>query len=199
MYSQSNEEKIILDYFGDFTGTLLDCGANDGVTLSNSRALIERGWSADLIEPSPTAYNKLTQLYTGNNKVATHDLAITEHDGDITLFESGEHLGKGDIGLLSSTVKAELMRWDKETFTPVKVKGLTFNSFLYIAKYRQYDFISIDAEGLDWQILRQIDLTNVRCVCIEWNGNRTIRANVEAYCKGFNIIGMNNENLILAR
>ena len=39
MYSQNNEEQIILEYFKDFKGNLLDIGANDGVTLSNTRKL----------------------------------------------------------------------------------------------------------------------------------------------------------------
>jgi hypothetical protein len=37
MYSQNNEEQLILDYFGPvFKGTCLDLGANDGETLSNT-------------------------------------------------------------------------------------------------------------------------------------------------------------------
>ena len=45
MYSQNNEEQVILDYFGNKIGNLLDIGANDGITLSNSRKLIELGWA----------------------------------------------------------------------------------------------------------------------------------------------------------
>ncbi len=60
MYSQNNEEQIIIEYFKDFKGHLLDIGANDGLTLSNSRKLIELGWTGDLVEPSPNAFQKLT-------------------------------------------------------------------------------------------------------------------------------------------
>ena len=43
MYSQNQEEQIILDYFNDVkVGHVLDIGANDGKTFSNSLALIER-------------------------------------------------------------------------------------------------------------------------------------------------------------
>lgn len=202
MYSQNNEEKIILDYFNGYTGTLCSIGENDGETLSNVRELIKRGWKADLIEPSPTAYKKLWNLYQGLiPDVMTHEIAITETDGDITLFESGEHLGKGDTALLSSTVRTEINRWEKETFTPVKVKGLSFNSFLYIAQHKNYDFISIDAEGLDVRILFQIDLKDTRCICIEWNGDKGVRIVIETYCLiyGLNVIHVNSENLILAR
>ncbi len=50
MREKRNEEQVILDYFGNKIGNLLDIGANDGITLSNSRKLIELGWSGDLIE-----------------------------------------------------------------------------------------------------------------------------------------------------
>ena len=55
-YSQNGEQKIILEYFQDkYKGKVLDIGANDGITLSNSRALIEKGWDGVLIEPAPSA------------------------------------------------------------------------------------------------------------------------------------------------
>src|SRR5262245_12533077 len=44
LYSQNDEEGIIAGYFGGRTGTLLDIGAYDGVSFSNSRRLIESGW-----------------------------------------------------------------------------------------------------------------------------------------------------------
>ena len=37
-YSQNNEQNIILNYFKNYKGTLLDLGANDGITFSNSYA-----------------------------------------------------------------------------------------------------------------------------------------------------------------
>lgn len=51
MYSQNDEEAIIMRYFANRTGRLLDIGAADGMTNSNSLALIERGWRAVLVEP----------------------------------------------------------------------------------------------------------------------------------------------------
>ena len=55
-YSQNGEQLIIEKYFGDFKGILLDIGANDGETLSNSRSLIKKGWQAVLVEPSESAF-----------------------------------------------------------------------------------------------------------------------------------------------
>ena len=39
-YSQNNEQDIILQYFGNRKGFFLDIGANDGITLSNTYALL---------------------------------------------------------------------------------------------------------------------------------------------------------------
>lgn len=203
MYSQNHEEEIILDYFKDLaTGSLLDIGCNDGITLSNSRALIEKGWFADMCDPSPAAFSKLTNLYKDNNSVALHSVAIGR-DEETVLYESGPHLNKGDVGLLSSTVRSELDRWDKETFTPVKVQSLSIKTFLKVAVFDPWDFISIDAEACDLMILRQMDLTELgcRCLCIEWNNKQNIRREIIDYCSphSLRVVHQNAENLILCR
>jgi hypothetical protein len=66
------------------------------------------------------------------------------------------------------------------------------------------DFISIDAEGLDLDILRQINLTdlNVKCLCIEHNSNKQVRAEIIEYCLQHglnNILLENSENIILVK
>jgi hypothetical protein len=38
---------------------IVDVGANDGVTISNSLPFIDAGWRGILIEPAPAGFNKL--------------------------------------------------------------------------------------------------------------------------------------------
>lgn len=55
-YSQNGEEEHILHYLdtiGLKTGHLVDLGAGDGYTMSNTRALLERGWTGDLYDGDP--------------------------------------------------------------------------------------------------------------------------------------------------
>ena len=40
MYSQNQEEEVIVSYFGNKIGNLIDIGAYDGITFSNSRKLL---------------------------------------------------------------------------------------------------------------------------------------------------------------
>lgn len=205
MYSQNNEEEVILNYFGQFRGVLLDIGANDGKTLSNSLALIEKGWHAALLEPAPGAFYRLEALHKGNEKVRCFNTAIGTQSGVFTMWDSGSHLGKGDTSLLSTIRKGEKDKWEKsgEQFTEIPVGCLTWNAFINgIWVDNNFDFITIDAEGMDYEILRQIDLSNTKCLCIEHNNNDELLLKYTAYCAGFGlnkILLKNFENVIIAR
>lgn len=203
MYSQNNEEQILTDFFGDFKGTLLDIGANDGKTFSNSKRLIELGWNAVLVEPSPKTFKKLQELHAGNNQVACVPWAISKESGMLTLHESGAHLpDKSDFSLLSTLKPSEKDRWgDKVEFNEVEVLAVDWKKF-YEAFPLQYDFITIDAEGVDIEILTQIDLSNVKVLCIEWNGNKNTKFEILKYCNQYcmtRLLDVNGENIILAQ
>lgn len=200
MYSQNNEEQIILNYFGDKIGSVLDIGANDGKTFSNSLALIERGWVATLVEPHPVAYEKLTQLHAGNDSVECVRAAICEHNDKVTLHINTPHI-PNDIGLLSTVVKSESEKWGNVVhYNEVQVQGYTFKRFCEIWKVDKFDFITIDAEGMDYAILSQINLTESGCsmVCVEYNGIELDK--YINYCEqfGMKVKHVNAENLIMA-
>ncbi len=135
MYSQNAEEKIILEYFekkhSNFSGALLDIGANDGRTLSNSLALIERRWKAVLIEPDADAFEKLIALHQGNEKVICYNIAIASEDGEMDFYKSGTHLNNGDTGLLSTLSQRDYDKWKGTTeYEIVRTKTVCFNTFL---------------------------------------------------------------------
>jgi hypothetical protein len=237
-YSQNGEQKIILDYFGGeekIRGlrnmTLLDCGANDGVLLSNSRALIELGWRAVLVEPASIAYGKLVHNnmppdstpfvtpptpYIGRDGIICVNAAITPTDGAIDFWSSGTHLKQGDTDLLSTTKEAEIARWKKsgESFTKTTVRGITFETLMKelgmvinprhdmtATNQAHFDFISIDAEGADYSILEQIDLTAVGCrlLCVEVNARGDAEFTAYAKKHGMRLLWKNYENRIYAR
>ena len=86
MYSQNNEEQIILNYFSGKKGTFLDIGANDGVTLSNVRALAELGWKGALIEPSKISYDKAVKNYKDYKWINIYNCALLIHRNQNDLF-----------------------------------------------------------------------------------------------------------------
>ena len=61
---------------------VLDIGAGNGVRLSNSRAFIEAGWEAVLVEPNPVSFAELQREYAGNPRVRCYQLAVSNADGN---------------------------------------------------------------------------------------------------------------------
>lgn len=205
MYSQNNEEKIILDYFNTSQkfelgtrGTFLDCGANDGITLSNTRALVELGWRGVLVEPSPKAYAQLKENCKNFPGVYTYPYALGITNDKVKMWDSGTHLNKDDHGLLSTLSESDYDKWKAFTkYEVIEVDCFRWKTFLNRLTIKVFDFISIDIEGMDYAVLEQIDLRNTSCVCVEWNGKD--KAKFVALMVGFNLIHENNENLIFAR
>lgn len=200
-FSQNQEDLFVYKYFGNYKGTLLEIGSNDGQTLSNSLALIQQGWKAHLIEPGRT-FSDLVKLHYTNPNVSLYNYAIGgEFQTEATFFESGAHVAGGsDIGLVSTLDFDETERWRKSgvQFTETKVPVKTFREFWNEAGKPVLDYISIDAESFDLEILYQIDLKLVGCKClvIEWNSDTVLYNKYIEYCKGYKLAHTNRENLI---
>jgi len=201
MHSQNAEEQIILDYFKGKEGTFIDIGANDGKTFSNTYALSKLGWCGILIEPSPRAFYKLKQLYEDTKGCFyLYNYAIGTSNGKVKMWESGELVKTGDVGLVSTLIEKETDRFKRT----VKYEEITVDCFRWKTamnrwKFKQFDFISIDIEGLELEVLEQIDLTGTSLICVETNGDLTKKANLDEMLKDFKLIYTSPENLIYAR
>lgn len=200
MYSQNQEDTIAVNYFGDFKGHLLDLGANDGRTFSNSLRLIQKGWTADLVEPSPETFKKLELEHKGNEDVKCHNVAVSNVGGTVKFYESNTLLGGDDRSLVSTLDKREIDRWGgKVKFDEINIQSITFNSLLERTKNRTFDFVTIDIEGMDWIVLKQMDLKElgVKMLIIETNGKEDLK--YISYCNSFGmkLHTKNQENIIM--
>jgi len=204
MYSQNNEDDLILSWFGDKKGTVVEIGANDGSTLSNSKLFVENGWNAHLFEPSLYAYQKLQELHKGNKNVQVYNYGISNENGVKKFFESGALLGDSDTSLVSSVHEGELKRWGNSVkFLETSANFLSWESWLKNYKINEdetFDYLSIDAEGDDWNILQQIDLQkhSVSVLCVEWNSLKEMDEKFSSYalCYGMKELTRNAENII---
>lgn len=155
-YSQWGEQKIILDFFGDYVGNFLDIGAYDAVTESNTRALSDKGWSGLCIEASPINFAKLLDncKYEENNKVIAFNAALSAKSIPVKFFER--------FGQLSSST-------NKINFTSqYYINGITSDQIVdYFGD--KWDFLSLDIEGSELDVLPTMSklLKNVKLVCFE--------------------------------
>lgn len=210
MKSQNNEYEIVYNYFNKVANdnrfsefSLLSIGENDGITLSNSYDLLNNKyqnmlWRGVLLEPSPTAFKKLKNLYNDVSFVKTYNYGISDVSSKQKFYDSGSHLGN-DTSLLSSLIESETKKWVSTDFKIIEADFLTFQHFRELCDDK-FNFISIDAEGYDYNILKQIDLKDVNCMClcIEHNGDLSLVEKYKEYCDGMIEIGYNAENIILA-
>ena len=198
MYSQNNEEQVILDYFKDFKGTFIDVGSNDGVTLSNTRALYELGWSGVLVEPSPKAFSRLKELYKNVEGIYCYNFAIGHTNKEIDFWESSNLIGREDVALVSTSNPEEMERFNKVVkYEPMKVQCKKWKTFLNYSRLKKFDFVSIDTEGSELVILEQMDLSDVKLLCVEWNGKN--KEKFDYFAKDFKLIYTSGENLIYGR
>ena len=202
-YSQSNEEEVILNYFGSRVGTFLSLGENDGVTFSNVRALALRGWKGVMVEPSPKAYERLKTLYNGHKGFYIYPFAISDHNGKAMLQESGPLCSAADVGLVSTFHAAEMDRFKRTvSYDPVEVKTFTWKTFLNRLKIKEFTMISIDIESHEMAVLPDMNLSKTELLVIEHNSSKEKkRQYLECTSKyGMNkIIYESAENLIIVR
>jgi FkbM family methyltransferase len=198
VYSQNNEEEIILDYFHTSPhGTFLDIGAFHPTKFSNTRALYERGFKGVFVEPSPTLKPAFVAAYASDPDIQLLEICVGNKNGVVDFYNS-----QGDA--VSSTVKEETQRWIDSygvKFEVLQIEMVDVPNLIKRCKYQKFDFINIDTEGNVFEILDQIDPIALGCrlMCIEWASK-----NKEQYERYFERYGMvklleNGENLIYAR
>jgi FkbM family methyltransferase len=196
MYTQNNEELFITAYFGSNTGRLLDIGAYDGVQLSNSRKLIENGWSAVLVEPSPVVFTKLLE----NTKDLQHlvqlwNVALVPGKGlPMTWSDS-----MGDA--ISTVSETHLVKWaGHQNWRKFIVNPLSIHQFCEIVGH-SFEYITIDVEGINYELLMEMPygmLAYCQMLIIEYdNRQKDITDYLIGF--GFKVHHVNAENLIFVK
>lgn len=200
-YSQFGEQQIVRNYFGSKVGTFLDLGANDGKTLSNVYDRVLNGWTGTCVEPSRIAFNKLFELHKNSN-IECFNVGVSDKEGLVDFHDSGTHLNKGDTSLLSTFNKADYDKWKASTqFTTTTAQLITFKQLMVLSKIKHFDLITIDIEGLDFQVLSQMNLTKLKCqmLIVETNSIEDQKYIDYVTSFGMKLIHKNYCNLIFVR
>ena len=139
---------------------LVDVGAHDGRSWSNSRGFMLRGWHGILVEPLPKVFAQLAYVYRNNPNAACLNLACTDSSGEQQLFVGTD----GDTGM-GSSLCADDNEWfaGMRSDTTITVKTETLTSLLDQANWPQdFALLLVDAEGMDYEVLRGLDFSRYR-------------------------------------
>lgn len=151
-FSQYEEEAILLGLLdGCHRKRLLDVGAYDGVTFSNSRQLILDGWTGVLVEPSPINVARLLDLYRWEPRVKVVDAMIDVSTNEPMMVF---HDSNGDG--ISSCNEDHVRRWSEHTkFTPLVKPRTDWYQLLDLkgpVLKNGFDIVMIDTEGTTLQL-----------------------------------------------
>ncbi len=192
-YSQNFEQDYILEHFnGKEDGRFLCVGAYDGVTFSNTHALALIGWSGVCVEPSPGPFLGMMKAYKDKPNIKLVNAAVSYNGAGLIEFADSY----GDA--VSTTNKSHEMKWAKvRHFQHIYVNTISVGDIMHTFG-EHFDFLSLDVEGTNVEILKTIPLSvmNPSLICIEHEDRFD---EILAYCKGYSEIHRNGENLILKR
>lgn len=207
-YSQNDEEEFIVKFFSEQQKLtpcrLLDIGAYDGIQLSNTRKLLEIGWSGVLVEPAPHNVTKLIQ----NCRSISDRVVIIQAAVAATGRLDNLYLDDTPGREWSTTINDALALEIGSVMSPNPVKLIVPVLAPYnLATFGPFDFINIDAEWEDFEILKMMRfepssnlLDQCRLICIEPNGIPQRADMIKVLNEiGFEVAHETRENIIAKR
>lgn len=156
--SQFNIDNIILNYFKNKNnGFFVEVGVCDPINQNNTFLLEKNGWKGVLIEPS-TKHNSNYAVYRPNSIIENVAIVSKDYDKNYIFFNDSFN----ENGGFTSTVS-------EDTDTNNKVSCDTLENILLKNNVYSIDFLSIDVEGYEKQVMDGIDVKkfDIKTIVIE--------------------------------
>jgi FkbM family methyltransferase len=169
-FSQLGEDCLLGILFEFKTrGFFVDVGAFDGIYLSNSYAFEQLGWSGICVEAHPDYFELCI-----NNRLASkcvHAACLARGQGAVEFRAERGGLFSGtnaDESFTASVYRGQGVQFDG--FRTISVPSISLNELLTDTT-AEIDFVSIDVEGAELEVLKGFDLERYqpRLLVIEAN------------------------------
>ncbi len=154
-YAQNGEDILLDRLFGDHIGTFLDVGAHHPVVESNTFFFYERGWRGVNLEPISDLHRLFLEQRPADLNLA---YAVSNRDGELPFYVVPDMLSW-------STLSAEVAAGHQargvrviETRLAIRTLGRLIDEY----RLAPPDFVSIDVENQEGQVLEGIPLATWR-------------------------------------
>lgn len=164
-YSQNGESGYLAALMPpDAPAFIVDVGAHDGISWSNSAYFIEGGWRALLLEPMPKAFAEMQARYAGNPQVACRNLACADRAGTLPFVLGDDHLAMlSALAPDAVGVGEPESGTDGESGQTIRVTVETLSRVLEAEAWpRDFAILSVDAETMDYEVLLGLDFARFR-------------------------------------
>lgn len=157
-FSQAGQDQFVADavFKGKRGGVFMDLGAYDGVTGSNTLALeMFRGWTGLMVEPSPK-YAAAARL-ARRAPVAEVAVGVEEGEAEFLHVTEGYTQMSGLADSYSPELRAKIEADERHRGEMLKVPVKTIAGLIAAYDLRNVDFISLDVEGAEVDVLGGFD------------------------------------------
>ena len=146
---EAEEKKLVWEFFGrKHTGVFVEVGANDPVAGSQTWLLEQNGWRGVLVEPQSAHCEKLRQ-HRRHSQVFQVACSRPEMEGETDLLLAAEDG--------SSTLQKQRDTHGTHFIGTERVKVTTLDKVLTAAGVTKIDFLSLDVEGHEIEVMRGLD------------------------------------------
>lgn len=162
-YAGNREDVMLRRLFGEqSTGFYIDAGAGHPLQFSVTKHFYERGWTGINIEPAPRFFEELEKDRTRDVNL---NAALSDAQGSAVFYEfPAEYAG---WSTLSHEEAQRHLEDDGVGFTERSVPVKTLAAVCEQYEPAEIDFMSVDVEGLERQVLLGGDFTRWRPkVCV---------------------------------
>jgi FkbM family methyltransferase len=154
--AQNGEDRWLDDFFEHKrNGFFIEVGAFDGVNLSNTYHFEQIGWTGVLIEPDP---DKAALCRSSRPGSRTYQCAAagSPEISEVTFFR----VEAGEVYSTTRLTHDHARRIDQMGLAskPLSVPAKTLDSIIQEVGAPAIDFVSIDVEGAEMEVLRGFDI-----------------------------------------
>ena len=165
--SQLGQDILALSQVGiEQPGFFVEFGATNGLDLSNTYLLEKSfGWKGILCEPAREWHEELTS----NRSCAIDTRCVYSSTGQRIQFSEASI---GELSTITSFMKSDANRLIRKKSASYEVETVTLGDLLLSHNAPKYiDFLSIDTEGSEFEILKAFDFSEYSfgLICVEHN------------------------------
>jgi FkbM family methyltransferase len=174
-YSQAGQDKFVNEklFHNKKKGIFVDVGAHDGISYSNSYYFEkELGWTGICVEPHPSIFPQLKE----NRNAICYQVCAGNNDG-VVQFIKVDGAPEMLSGIVNSYDPRHLARLKHEinlyggSYEIVNIPSRTLSTLFEENNLFEIDFLSIDVEGSEKEVLEGIDFNKykIKCILVEKN------------------------------
>lgn len=194
-FSQNGEDILIDKLLGEKrTGFYVDVGAYHPSRLNNTKRFYLRGWTGINIEPDP---KKIENFYNARPKDINLNFGVANKTGKLLYYRFEPET----LSTFSQTAAEDFKKQGFRLIGTFKVKVFKLADILEkYSKNQQIDFVSIDVEGYDYEVLESNNWKKFRpkLVCIEAEASDDKKFEIFMAKLGYKKVCKNHNNLIFS-